>query len=29
MRDVMNHHNVPSDVSYDEMMNVLSGYNQN
>ncbi|HEV7218622.1 MAG: hypothetical protein ACHP8A_01950 [Terriglobales bacterium] len=25
MRDVMNRHNVPGDVSYDEMMNVLNG----
>ncbi len=24
MRDVMNRHNVPGDVSYDEMMNVLN-----
>ena len=25
MRDVMNRHRVPGDVSYDEMMNVLNG----
>jgi hypothetical protein len=29
MRDVMNHHNIPNDVSYDEVMNMLNGYNQN
>ncbi|MGH9528333.1 MAG: hypothetical protein ACRD2S_00265 [Terriglobales bacterium] len=28
MRDVMNHHNVPGDVSYDEMMNILNGHNR-
>jgi hypothetical protein len=29
MRDVMNQHNIPNDVSYDEVMNMLNGYNQN
>jgi hypothetical protein len=26
MRDVMNHHNIPNDVSYDEVMNMLNGH---
>ena len=29
MRDLMNHHNIPNDASYDEVMNMLGGYNQN
>jgi len=28
MRDVMNHHNIPNDVSYDEVMNMLNGHDR-
>ena len=29
MQDVMNHHNIPSNVPYDQVMNMLNGYDQN
>jgi len=28
MRDVMNHHNIPNDVSYDEVTNMLNGHDR-
>src|SRR3984893_8758729 len=28
MRDVMSRYNIPGDVSYDEVMNMLNGYNR-
>jgi hypothetical protein len=28
MRDVMNRHNIPNDVSYDEVMNMLNGHDR-
>ena len=28
MRDVMNHHNIPNDVSYDEVMNMLNRHDR-